>query len=353
MAGRSTDQSTMAQAFAGPGMDTRIWASWATVDAPDETGEQAVVFDQEDGQIYVACTLQPSMIPVNARVGMLFAGAGEAAWFPLLAGDEVFVILPEGDPRAGALIVSRANNAYDPFPFDSVAGVDPTMNSLAVLRTRPAVTIESGATVMLRSAAAGAFFRLDAKGGITSRDGSTGVLQQSADLWGYQSGPGDAFHQFDLNAQRYSWQIGSANATFCGDGADVATQGRSIVKLPGPCTLAMGGLDQNNAVEHAASTESVVNLLVQVLALVGANIAVANPGPLTGAALAPLLNALTTPTVQAAIVAAIQAAAVQPQASSIAAALFAALATPTAKPAGVPGFGQLQPGLGSQGLVIG
>lgn len=353
MPGRSTDQRTLGEALSYPGIDPRIWCSYATVDRTDEEGKEAVEFDEEDGQIYVSCTLQPSLIPVRARVAMSFAGAGEACWFPMQAGDEVVVLLPEGDPRAGAIIVGRPNNQFDPFPFASVAGADPKLNSFGVFRLRAALTFESGASIMMRSAAAGAFVRVDAKGGVTLRDGTAGVLQMNGDVFGYQSGEGDSFLQVDLNDRRFNFQVGEANATLSGNGTDPATGGRSILKLPATFTVAVGGADQNTAVEHVVTTEALANVLVQVLAAVGANIAAVSPGPLTGVALGTLLNAMTTPTVQTAIAAGITAAAGSQQLPLVAQAIFAALSAPTAKAPGIPGFGQLSPGIGSQGFLTG
>lgn len=337
----------MGRAFGGyAGSDPRIWVAMATVDSPDESGEQAIEFDEEDGQVYVGVTLQPYNIPVRARVGMFAAGAGEASYDPFVPNDEVVVVIPSGVVREGCVIVSRLNNAFDPFPFGGVAGADPTKNSIAFLRTRAALTLESAASVMIRSAAAGAFLRLDGKGNVTLRDGSKGALQMSADAFSYLSGDGTAFLRIDLVAKRYSFQVGTATLTLSGDTADAQTGGRSQLAVPGPLTIATGGNTMVTAVEHVLTTEAFANLLVQFFVALGAAI----PGPLTGAGVAALVT-VPGPTNLASLM--VQAAALAPLEQSIAQTIFAAFNAAVVKPAGVPGFGQLAPGIGSAGTLTG
>lgn len=343
--GRNFDHSSAAQAFAGPGMDSRVWISFGRVDASTEgDGGQVVEFDEEDGQIYVNVTLLPSDMQARCRVGMIGAGSGEAVYFPLVENDEVLVALPEGDPRAGGTIVARLNNSLDPFPKTSVAGKDPATNGFGMIRTRAAMTIESGASIMLRSAAAGAFLQLDARGNITLRDGASGALQMSADVFGYQSGDNSAFLQLDLNEKRLNLKVGQASFLLAGDiGAAQAagTPTGSFLMVPGTFTAAVGGASPPQAVEHVITTEAFCNLLDQFFIALG----VAMPGPLTGAGVAGALSAVM-PTAIAAAVAA-------PQLPTVAAALIAGFQAQSAKPPGVPGVGQQFPGLGSASFLTG
>lgn len=340
------DHATMRESFKGPGMDTRLWLSYAIVDVPgDDQGENTTVeFDKDDGQLYVNVQLKPSDVPLRCRLGQLTAGSGEAFYFPFVGGEEVLVGVPEGNMMGGGVILCRFNNAYDGFPFDSVGGGDPTKNATAIWRTRTALTIESGASVQIRSAAAGAMLLLSGAGSVTLRDGKANVLQLSPDVFGFQNEAGDAVMQLDLNAKRYSLAIGQVTLTLTGDAAAQAPQ--SLLQVPSTLAVGTVGLSVITAVEHVLTTEALFNLLSNVIA----QIAIANPGPLTGAALG--TSYLTAAPL------AIQAAALSPQVPSIGAALAAAFLNPaaTAKkalPASVaPGY-QTAPGIGCAGFLAG
>ena len=292
---RSIDHASIGRAVSYPGIDPREWISFATVDqTTDAAPDQVVSVDADDGQVYVSCTLKPSDTPVRCRVGMLSAGPGEAVYFPFVSGDEVLVALPQGDPRAGATIIARLNNSYDPFPATSVAGADPALNSFGMIRTRSALTIESGATIMLRSAAAGAFLRLDAKGNCTLRDGSSGTLQMGAEVFGYQSGPGDVFLQLDLNEQRFNLKIGQASLLLAGSLAAAAAAGTpsgSFLMVPGSLTVSGGGAPPNTTVEHVLTTEAFANLLYQEFTTLSAAFLAAGAAPQTGGTIAAIINA--------------------------------------------------------------
>lgn len=342
--GRQTDQTTMAQAFAGPGMDPRVWIAYAVVDEAGEAeGEQAVEFDKDDGQVYVNVLLKPYDTPLRCRVGQLFAGPGEACFFPVMPGDEVLVAIPEGHYRAGAVVIARLNNAYDAFPFDSVAGADPTKNSFAVFRTRTALTFESGASIMLRSAAAGAFVQLSGQGSITLRDAAKNVLQMSPDVYGFQNGDGDTVMQLDLNAKRFNLAIGNAQLTLSGDGGGSNPQ--SVLQVPSTFAVTAAGQSIISAVEHVVTTEALFNILANALPLV---LAAATPS----VAFIPPPPAPASP-LYAALAGAIAAAMASPQHPAVAAALFGAFSAPMLKPPGVPGQGQLAPGIGAAGFLTG
>jgi len=341
--GRNFDHATFAKAFSHRGIDPGIWISYARVDeSTPETGD-VVVADEEDGQVYVDVTLKPSDFPARARVGMIAAGAGEAVYFPLVGGDEVLVAIPEADVRAGAVIIARLNNRYDPFPRGSVAGKDGASNAFGMIRTRSAMTIESGQSIMLRSAAAGAFLLLDAKGNITLRDGAKGVLQMGADVFGYQDAETTTIFQLDLTNKRMNMVIGNAQFVLGGNGSDPFPQ--SFAQVPSTFAVAAGGLTINSAVEHVLTTEAFCNLIANVLVAAGAAAVVpfswlppppSTVSPLYGAIAAAVALSLTTP-----------------QNPGVATALFTAFSTPTLKPPGTPGFGQLTPGIGSAGFLAG
>lgn len=345
MAG-SFDHATFGQAYAAPGMDPRTWISYAIVDVPgDGQGDsQTVEFDRDDGQLYVNLTLKPSDVPLRARVGMTAAGSGEAIYFPFCGGEEVLVAIPEGNLQAGAVILCRLNNAYDGFPFDSVGGGDPTKNATAIFRTRTPLTIESGASVQIRSAAAGALLLLSGQGNITLRDAKANVLQMSPDVFGFQNGDGDIVMQLDLNAKRYTLSIGQVALTLSGDAASANPQ--SLLQVPSTLAVGTSGLSINTAAEHVLTAEAFANLFVQFWLAVG----VANPGPLTGVALAAAMATLFP--------ASIATASATPQTPPVGAALAAAFANPAmlaAKvlPSSVALGYQSFPGIGCAGFLAG
>jgi hypothetical protein len=348
MVGRYFDHTTYAQAFSMPGIDPRVWVSMAIVDIPGEDSgdSQTVEFDEDDGQLYVNVTLKPMDTPLRARVGMLAAGSGEAVYFPFCGGEEVLVAIPEGNMRSGAVVICRMNNAYDGFPFDSVGGADPKQNAAAMLRTRTALTIESGASVLIRSAAAGAMLALSGDGTITLRDAKANVLQMSPDVFGFQTGDGSAFLQMDLTGKRFNLQIGDTTFTLAGSPSSAGVP-YSALTTPTTFVVASGGTAPDfTAVEHVLTTEALVNILCAVL-------------PLLFAAAVPPVAWVPPPPNPASpfyaqIIAGIQLAAtagvIQP---TVAAALQAAFLAAAPKPPGLPGVGQVKPGIGCPTFIAG
>lgn len=347
MAGRNFDHATMSQAFSMPGIDPRVWVSYAIVDLPsNDEGSQTVEFDADDGQLYVNVTLKPSDTPLRARLGMMAAGAGEAVYFPFVGGEEVLVAIPEGNMRAGAVILCRLNNAYDGFPFDSVGGADPTNNAIAIFRTKTALTIESGASVLVRSASAGAMLQLSSTGNVTLRDTKANVLQMSPDVFGFQSGDGATYMQIALGDHpRFNMQIGSTTFTLAGDQLSTGVPYGALVS-PLQFVMAAGGTaPEYTAVEHVVTTEALFSILANVL-------------PLALAAAVPPVAWVPPPPnpaspFYAALAAAVATAATTPQNPAVAAALALAFTTATPKPPGVPAQGQVLPGLGCAGFLAG
>jgi len=333
------DQRTMAEAFSYPGIDPRSWVSMAIVETVQAEDENPVEFDDDDGQVYVNCVLKPSNIPCRARLGGAFAGPGEGFYSPFVGGEEVLLAIPEGDVKAGAVVLARLNNGYDGFPQGSVAGKDANTNTFTFMRSRPAITIESGASVMLRSASMGAMLQLAGTGNVTLRDGAADVLQISPDVFGYQNGEGTVVMQIDQNAMRYTLAVGKALVTLSGDTAQANPQ--SVIQVPSTLTLAAAGATMNNAVEHVISTEAVANILEAWGAAISIAIS-ATPAAAAAVAFQP-----------AAIAAAITVATSQTLNALIAGSIAVGFAGATAKPVGVPGLGQRRPSIGSVGVLTG
>lgn len=317
----------MAEALSHPGIDPRQWFSYGLVaqDAP-------YAFDPDYGPL-IAVELQPSGVEVNCRVGMQVAGDGEGDYHPFVEGDEVAVLIPQGNERGDCLIVARCSNARAPFPTGSVGGQDPTTNSIAFTRRRTPYVQEFAGPVLLRCATSEAFLSLDEKGIVTLRDGQKSALQLSPDAFGYQSGDSKFLFQLDLTGGRFTLQVDDALLTLSSSSADPQVNALGV-----PGTFAVSTL-ANPAVEHVLTTESFVNFLTYVLSAVGA------------LALPPF--AVTPVQVAAAIATAIPLAQAAPQNPALGALLVSTFGSATQKPPGVPGLGQVYPAIGCQGFLVG
>lgn len=264
------DAATQAEAYRRPGMDTRQWVSYALVSPSQDVGGEtidSVEFDDELGPL-VNVKLQPSNIEVRCRVAQRFAGAGEGEYSPFIEGDEVIVLIPEGDERAAPVIVGRLNNSIDVFPAESVAGQDPTNNTFAFERRRTPFVTEYASSYMLRVASHGGFLLISDNGTITIRDGSKGALQMGPDLFGYMEGvPGEVdpaatpspgmLLQLDLTGRRLSIQVDDATLQMNGSDSD-NNAGNTILAAPAEFQVVLG---TNQAVETVLSVEAFLAML--------------------------------------------------------------------------------------------
>lgn len=259
------DASTIAAGMSRPGNDTRQWGSFGLVDA-DTPDSRSVRFNDEDGNALpfplVAVTLQPSGVSVLARVAAGVAGEGEGEWFPFVAGDEVWVEVPQGNERAGCLITRRIPNGIDSWPR-TVAGMDATKNNFAFKRLRTPYVLETAASYLVRNAATGAQLALDDRGQFLVNDGDGARLFLSADALGFQSADGSCTVQIQVGSSTLLLQGGDTTSLEMGSsGAQFLTQG----------TLAIGtgGL---GATGHAITLEQVCNLLANFVVVLVANAA--------------------------------------------------------------------------------
>jgi hypothetical protein len=259
------DQASIGAGFSRPGADTRQWGSFGTVDA-DTPDSRSVRFNDEDGNPLpfplVAVTLQPSAVSVLCRVGAGVAGDGEGEWFPFVAGDEVWVEVPQGNERAGCTITRRLPNGIDAWPR-TVAGMDATQNNFAFKRLRTPYVLETAASYLVRNAANGAQLALDDKGQFLVNDGDGARLFLSADALGFQSADGSCTVQIQVASSTLLLQGGDTTSLEMGSsGAQFLTQG----------TLAIG-TGGMGATGHAITLEQVCNLianLIVILSSVGA-----------------------------------------------------------------------------------
>jgi hypothetical protein len=198
------DAASLRQALAGPGMDPRQWCSLGVVDV-DEGSQRAVRYDQPDYGTLVHVVLQPSGIPVVCRVASACAGTGEADVEPFAAGDEVVVLVPEGDERSGCVIVGRLNNTLSPAP-GMICGTEIQNNASGKRRLGP-YFIESNTSIIFRVAKTNSFIALGQDGNVTATSGDASLMHVGADFIGFQSG--DATMTFQANQNTKEWRLES------------------------------------------------------------------------------------------------------------------------------------------------
>jgi hypothetical protein len=363
MVGRGIDARSLAEALAFPGIDPRTWISIATVD-PDE-----VTWDEDLGYL-VPVTLQPTQVQGVAVCAQDVAGNSEGSASPFVEGDTLVVGVCHGMERAGVIVLGRLSNNRAP-PPQTVAGQDSTANNTSWRKQRAPRLEEYGDRWTIRQASSEALLNVDAAGTWTVRDGGKGVLQLSSDVFSYQSGDSTMVLQFDLAASRFSLQCGEAMLAISSleSVADLPMSTSSVFSVPGSLQLSAFG---NLAGEHAASVEGTANFLFQVLTLYNAAVAsalasllgvlgaavTASPGSplIPAAALTPVAAqfAALAGSLSGFVAGGATAGAATPQNPAIAAAVYAAmLAQPPKQVPAVPPQGQVQPGLGSAGILIG
>jgi hypothetical protein len=255
---RGFDAAKFAKAFQRPGMDTRQWVSYGTVDA-DTKESKAIQFQDADGNPspygpLVNVTLQPSGVSLPCRVASMAAGNGEADWHPFTAGDEVLVVLPEGDERAGAVIIGRLNQEIDTWPA-VVAGQDSTKNTFGFKRLRTPFILETAASYLIRSAKTGSQIGIDSNGNVLINDGEKSRLSISPESIGLTSGDEKTFVQlYPPSTEVY---LGADSTTFLLNptASKFITQGTLAISTAG-----------GSANQHAVTAEQVLCIIINVLA---------------------------------------------------------------------------------------
>jgi hypothetical protein len=332
------DAATIAQLLRSPGAD-RQWVSWGTVE-PDSGNEKSVRFADEDGTplafgVTVEVKLHPSGITVPCRVGNQCAGVGEGEYHPFGPGDEVLVVIPNGNERVGCTIVARGNQTYDTFPA-SVAGMDATKNNFAFKRLKVSYVIESGTAITLSVPATGSKLTIDPQGQVWLNDGSGNAMMMTPDavtLGQLDTSSGDLLAGVQVDVANKTTTL-VANTT-----ALVLDDQNSQFQTSGVLTISTAG---NGGQNHATSAEALVNFVALVFDAFAVALNALGPSPLTGTTLGTLVQLFgaTTPTN---LVPVIPLAAATPLNPLLAAPLMLAMAIPA-----VPGI----PGLGAAGLLI-
>ncbi len=277
---RGIDQASLAKALAPP---PQQHVSYGIVDA-DTPEAKSVIFEDADGNPLpygpmVHVTLQPSGVSMACRVGMELAGVGEGEWYPYAAGDEVLVVIPEGNQRAGACIIKRMNQEIDTWPT-VVAGQKTTENKLGFRRMRAPFILETAAAYLIRSATTGSQIGIDGQGQVILNDGDKNAMVLGPEALGFTSGDGESF----MNVLPPSTQVylGAGAATFLLD-----PSGTKFISEGGIDFATNGGA----ATGHGVTAEQVVAFVANVVtALMSAGaFAPTLPPPASAALVSPFI----------------------------------------------------------------
>lgn len=265
------DAAAFGEALERPGIDPRQWFSYGIVD--DSSGDsKSVRFKDENGEalpfgVMVDVTLQPSGIKVPCRVAGQVAGVKEADWYPFQDRDEVLVAIPQGDERAGCVIIGRMNQGFDVFP-QSVAGMDVTKNNFGFRRMRSPYAIETGAAFSIRSAKTGAGFTIDDKGQMFLTSGSSSSLVMSPDAIGLQTKDATSAIQIDTSTNEVNLLAKTTSFTVGGDSSKFQSGGTLSIATGG---TAAGG--------HAITVEQAVNIVANVISFMAGPLSPCLPNP--------------------------------------------------------------------------
>lgn len=118
---RIADVKRLAEALKSAGIDPRHWCSYGTVavvnDAgvPNVTDPHAIWIGPEGVEVDVL--LEPLRIPVTAHYGGIMGGCSATIISPIKPGDQVLVILPEGDLMGPPVISCILHSASCPVPM--------------------------------------------------------------------------------------------------------------------------------------------------------------------------------------------------------------------------------------------
>ncbi len=248
------DLNLLSEALARPGMDPRVWVSYGLV-APETADHKSVEFDAPWGPT-VWVVLQPHRQIVACRVAGHVAGNGEGEWAPFLAGDEVLVVVPEGDTRAVPVIVGRLNNELDVFP-EYVAGQKTDSNLFSFRRQLGSYLIEGDSAIILRSAGTGAMIGIDETGNLTLRNGDGTVFKLGATGSAMMNADGDLQLALDTDEKSVNMMAG-------GSGFKLASSGPSSMMTASTLELSACGA---SAAEHLVTLEQLINILSLVVTL--------------------------------------------------------------------------------------
>jgi len=260
------DLALLRQAVKGPGIDTRSWVSYGTI-AEDSPDSHSVRFKDEEGLPFpegplISVLLHPSGIPITCRVAGGVGGIGEADWAPFLQGDEVIIVIPEGNTHAAPVIVGRLNNELDTFPL-VVAGQDVTENTFAFRRMRTPFILETSSSYLVRSAVTGAQFGIDQTGQVIFNDGDGSRFFMGADAVGMSTADGSTSMQMLVAEQQIILTAGNVTSFLLDAVSSIlTTSGTLSIGTSGLGVMSGLGVVPGGALQHAVTLEQVLSLLI-------------------------------------------------------------------------------------------
>lgn len=114
------DVRRMAKALEGPGIDTRFWVATGIVATVDDDGN---IQDDDPKAVYISragvevdVVLLPSQDQITCRVAS--GGPGAQDFRPVHPGDEVLVLIPDGEHGSSPVVVALLNGQSDPIATD-------------------------------------------------------------------------------------------------------------------------------------------------------------------------------------------------------------------------------------------
>lgn len=205
---RHVDTGRLRSLVSGPGIDTRYHICEAVIDD--------VRVDPAEG-VFCDISLLPLEQPETAFLGVPYAGDGFGFYFPVEVDDIVLVAIPDGDPGAGPIIISRMWSAADK-PFTELQGSADSDNpgqynpsSDVVLKTKAGSnykTIVSGGGAASTAVSGGGDITLAVTGGgdveITAGGASVVKLQDASQAFVRGDNFDTAIDAYSTAIQAYS-----------------------------------------------------------------------------------------------------------------------------------------------------
>lgn len=119
---RAFDTQRLGEAIKGPGLDTRHWVSYGRVAVVGEDGEPDFTDPHavhiEPAGVTVDVLLMPALVPATCRYSGLQGGPACTVLSPIHPGDEVLVVLPDGEAANVPVIVAILTSDHSPLPVD-------------------------------------------------------------------------------------------------------------------------------------------------------------------------------------------------------------------------------------------
>jgi hypothetical protein len=107
---RTIDIGRLSRLVARPGVDPRVWVALARV--------TDVGYDENEG-FFADVTMIPTGEEQTAMISSLYTGPSYGFWPAVEVGDLVVVVVPQGDPNAGPVIIGQIWNTEYPPPSEA------------------------------------------------------------------------------------------------------------------------------------------------------------------------------------------------------------------------------------------